>query len=822
MTYRFTQKLRDTLLATFSLWCALPLAGWAADRPSTTNLPISAAQAAAPTYPKSNDYFRNVLSRRNYNQFGIIGNRNQIRPYVTAFYYPWYNDRNADWGRVTPETVPTPLNPGIEVFPWLLSSATKVFQAPVLGIYDSSREHILEVHLNWARNSGINALLVSEAGNGEAVLKSMKSLDSPVKYIPVFEWAVLSNDAARALGRVTPRLSEDMEHVKQDLRVKFTDLWNATRPSQPYHRKYLTYGDQPNTALPVVYIYTRALMRVWREGVIPTREERNASRALYLEAYAQVLKELSEQQISKQFIVIADVSVTAEGCVDALLPTPGRYSTEEFYDEIIRPACLVFDGFLPYHKNFRLSQAIGERNKAIDDLNERARAEGLPEEPRFDNRKTLLVHTQAELTNLKNDLVSDTRQIKDYLTGNGIRFGEQLTVRRPHTGSRKICGFTVKPGFYDVIGSNPAIPPLQLDRQHGVIYKHFWDALIETFPASEAFPGIVAITSFNEHFEGSGIEPTVGTDNIYLKLTREKALEFQDQHSVSLDRDVYCNSDDILKTRRWGDRAPQDVTRHSRDTRLINLTALLQRLSGKMWIFDEFNAFTNYEGTYTSVKAGLYPRSIGHGFIKASQNNWNVGITLDNLMATTNPMQTISVLRRADGDARIGIFHNGNRTPNARIPNNGVNYPHKRELNFRVENSDVYRSGRAIFDISYSVKSARSTQITIDFVPLDERISLVNGRHLKPDHADERTPPPENLLIFSPRDAFRANNKGGTWYHRFDGRKRIEAFVGTHHLVIFLTGQAQAVIDGRCVPLPRLPLYQDGNWYVHEDAFLPL
>jgi hypothetical protein len=816
MTFRFTQKLRDTLLATFSLWCALPLAGWAADRSSTPNFPISAALAAATTYPQSNAYFRNVLSNRNYNQFGIIGNRNHIRPYVTAFYYPWYDDRNANWGRVTPETVPAQLNPEINGFPWLTSSATNIFQAPVLGIYDSSREHILETHLNWAHNSGINALLVSEAGNGEPVLQAMKRLGSHVKYIPVFEWAVSSRT----------RDSNNMTHVRQDLKVKFTNLWNATRPGQPYHLNYLTYSQRPGTALPVVYIYSRALMREWGPREDPTREQRNASRAQYFEAYAQVLKELNAETVSKQFIVIADIPVTSEGITDKTLQSDAgpadSYSSEEYYRDIVSPAYFVFDGFLPYHKNFRLSQAITERNRLINERNERARQENRPEEPLFNNGRTLLVHDQNELNDLRNNLAIDNLRTKNYLTGAGIDFNGRLLVQRPNIESKKICGITVKPGFYDVIGSNPAIPPLQLDRQDGVIYKHFWDALIETFPASEAFPGIVAITSFNEHFEGSGIEPTVGTDNIYLKLTREKALQFQDQHSVRLDRDVYYNSDDLLKTRRWGDRAPQDVTRHSRDTSLINLTALLQRLSGKMWIFDEFNAFTNYEGTYTSVKAGLYPRSIGHGFIKASQNNWNVGITLDNLMATTNPMQTISVLRRADGDARIGIFHNGNRTPNARIPNNGVNYPHKKELNFRVENSDVYRSGRAIFDISYSVNSARSTQITIDFVPLDERISLVNGRHLKPDHADVRTPPPENLLIFSPREAFKAANKGTTWYHRFDGRRRIEAFVGTHHLVIFLSGQAQAVIDGRCVPLPSLPFQEGGNWYVHEDVFLPL
>jgi hypothetical protein len=816
ITHRFTQKIKDSalLLVALSLWCSLPVAGWAARSPSPPNLPISGAIAAAPpAYPQSNAYYNNVLSTRNYNNFGIINNSNRRRPYVTAFYYPWYNDTSANWGTVTPETVPAPLNAGIDSFPWLTSRATKVFEAPVIGIYDSAREHILEMHLNWARNSGINALLVSEAGKGEVVLQAMKRLNSPVKYIPLIEWAVLSET----------RDPNNMAHVKQDLKVKFTALWNATRPpqqdatqpSQPYYQNYLTYGNDAKTALPVVYIYARALLGTWPKGTIPTRQQLNASRAQYLEAYAQVLKELSEEPTPQKFIVIADLPVTTEGITKKTLRSdPGpvdSYSMQEYYSDILSPACLVFDGFLPYHKNFRLSQAIRERN------------EQNPNDP-FDNSKNVLVHTQEELTNLKNNLVLDTRQAKDYLTGDGIRLNRGLVsevhVMRPYPASKKICGFTVKPGFYDVTADPPDVP-LQLDRQDGIIYKHFWDALIETVPASEAFPGIVAITSFNEHFEGSGIEPTVGTDNIYLKLTRAKALQFQDQPSVRLDRDVYYNSDAILKMRRWGAPQPQDVPRYDSDNSFINLTALLNWLNGKMWIFNESNAKSNYEQTYTSVNPIHFPRTDGIGFIKAGVNNWHLGLVLKDLIGSSNPSQFLSVRRQAGGDERIGIFFNHNRTENATIPITAVNRPFDVQLAFRAENRDVYRPGSATFDVSYSANPALKTQITVNFVPLDERISLANGRHIKPYLADQRTPPPENKLIFSPRAAW-GGTKGIDWYHRFDGRRRIEAFVGTHHLVIFLTGPAQAVIDGRCVPLPRLPFFQNGHWFVHEDVFLPL
>ncbi len=778
MSDRFTRKLGNALLAILSLWCSLPLAGAAADSQSPITSPISAATTAATS--QSSRYYEAVLKTRDYSRFGIIGNQGVVRPYVTAFYYPWYTDRSESWGRVTPEQVPFPLRDA--VYPWLLGGATRVFQAPVIGIYDSARDHVLEMHLNWARNSGINALLVSEASDWEAVTRSMKRLNSLVKFIPVWEWAVFRD-----------RDSANITHVKADLRVKFDRLWTSTRPSQPYANNSLTYGQN---RLPVVYIYKRALTREWPAGAKPTREETNNSSAAYREAYAEVL--LGLRQEGKEFIVIADISPSSEGITNSINNANGKYSIDQFYHQMLGPACKVFDGFLPYHKNFRLGQAIGERIKAAQ----------LSGTPPFDNSREVFVHTDAELTQMRQDLENDNRIAKNYLTGTGVLDFSGLTIRRPTP--TKICGITLKPGFFDVSDNDPTDDehPLRVDRKDGRIYECFWDAALSVFPPSENFPGIVAITSFNEHFEGSGIEPTVGTGSKYLDLTRKKTLLFQNQPSTRLHRDIFYNSRNFLQTVRWGDRDPQDVPRHSEIASLVNLTAVLQGLYGNMWIFDEVDAFRNYQTTHTSVNPELYPTKNGKLFIKAGENNWHRAILLKNLLGSSVPNQTLTVRRRDGGDARLGIFHNGNRTANADIAISGVNRPFDTWLNFRVENSDVYRSGMAIFDIRYSVNPAYSTAITVQFVPLDERINLASGEHLKPYNNDAQ------------RRAWNGR-KNVDWYHRFDGRRRIEAFIGTHHLVIFLTGQPQAVIDGRCIQLPSLPIQVNGHWFVHEDVFLP-
>jgi hypothetical protein len=79
---------------------------------------------------------------------------------------------------------------------------------------------------------------------------------------------------------------------------------------------------------------------------------------------------------------------------------------------------------------------------------------------------------------------------------------------------------TVVPGFNNVVASDysPAALESVVDRRNGVCYNSFW--LI----ANASHPDGYAITSFNEWHEGTEIEPSIEYQYQYLNLTREHLL----------------------------------------------------------------------------------------------------------------------------------------------------------------------------------------------------------------------------------------------------------------------------------------------------------
>jgi hypothetical protein len=79
---------------------------------------------------------------------------------------------------------------------------------------------------------------------------------------------------------------------------------------------------------------------------------------------------------------------------------------------------------------------------------------------------------------------------------------------------------TVVPGFNNVVASDysPAALESVVDRRNGVCYNSFW--LI----ANASHPDGYSITSFNEWHEGTEIEPSIEYQYQYLNLTREHLL----------------------------------------------------------------------------------------------------------------------------------------------------------------------------------------------------------------------------------------------------------------------------------------------------------
>jgi len=82
----------------------------------------------------------------------------------------------------------------------------------------------------------------------------------------------------------------------------------------------------------------------------------------------------------------------------------------------------------------------------------------------------------------------------------------------------RISTLTVIPGYDD---TNIREPGLVIERFGGESYRTQWEAAVA------ARPDWVLITSFNEWYEGSDVEPSVEHDERYLKMTAEFARRFK-------------------------------------------------------------------------------------------------------------------------------------------------------------------------------------------------------------------------------------------------------------------------------------------------------
>ena len=82
-----------------------------------------------------------------------------------------------------------------------------------------------------------------------------------------------------------------------------------------------------------------------------------------------------------------------------------------------------------------------------------------------------------------------------------------------HPGANKPFIGTVMPGYDDIKARNGH----QRDRANGDYYRGTWQTVIDHNAAG------VILTSFNEFFEGSHIEPSEQYGDLYLKLTKEQS-----------------------------------------------------------------------------------------------------------------------------------------------------------------------------------------------------------------------------------------------------------------------------------------------------------
>src|ERR1044071_7556990 len=94
--------------------------------------------------------------------------------------------------------------------------------------------------------------------------------------------------------------------------------------------------------------------------------------------------------------------------------------------------------------------------------------------------------------------------------------GRLTTYNRDHPGTSKPFIATVMPGYDDIKIRNGH----RKDRANGDYYRGTWQTAIDHNAAA------VVLTSFNEFFEGSHIEPSEQYGDTYLRLTKEWAAKY--------------------------------------------------------------------------------------------------------------------------------------------------------------------------------------------------------------------------------------------------------------------------------------------------------
>jgi hypothetical protein len=100
---------------------------------------------------------------------------------VISPYYAWYVGTGR-WGTIVPETIANPVG----------GKASRVWDRPVLGFYDSREDELLTAHMIWASRSGIDVLAVSFAGRlPEGLLEKAQAYG--VRIAPYLEFMEKTN-----------------------------------------------------------------------------------------------------------------------------------------------------------------------------------------------------------------------------------------------------------------------------------------------------------------------------------------------------------------------------------------------------------------------------------------------------------------------------------------------------------------------------------------------------------------------------------------------------------------------------------------------------
>jgi hypothetical protein len=143
---------------------------------------------------------------------------------VGVFYYPWYKEGfgNYHWNGTPPSPLP--------------STWWTVVDKPVLGWYDSSNRTVIDQHLNWFRDAGIDFGILSWWGPDSYEDNCTKVLfDETSSYAPWFRWVISIEDCYNVTNQSLSYLATLRDYVYSNYASVYHAIWlNETSSGKPY------------------------------------------------------------------------------------------------------------------------------------------------------------------------------------------------------------------------------------------------------------------------------------------------------------------------------------------------------------------------------------------------------------------------------------------------------------------------------------------------------------------------------------------------------------------------------------------------------------
>jgi hypothetical protein len=458
-----------------------------------------------------------------------------------TFYYPWYR---------TPEVSGYWRH-------WPPDGTSKITDHPLLGFYDSNNETVIEHHIEWAKEAGIDCFIVSWWGIGsfeDNATSHIKNVceQNGFKFTIYYENTSSVNQTVNDIVYLLNNYADSNAWFRVDNRPVFYVYVRARNNLNPQAWNWHACTDSiGNDADPnkienaaIQWLLTEEVRQPARHGIIPIQPFQNTSgyivnaNPIRLQLDEQYWLNIGVSDIRNDSPIWSDVGVNIKIGLD---PT----CNDTLYDQIVNFTDGWIDLSLPINMTRYAGQDVYIRAEsyngglinwssewaAVDYLFiNSSKGEIVSPDPFFDNGWKNVVD---ELSNrgFNPYFIMDFTGYQDAIQNFAeyfLNFTDGIHMYSPvdispciseifhvynqasdaaHSRNKTFVA-TVMPGYNDTNKLESIV-----DRQNGVYYTLFWSI------AKACFPDGYAITSFNEWHEGTEIEPRKEYGHQYIYLT---------------------------------------------------------------------------------------------------------------------------------------------------------------------------------------------------------------------------------------------------------------------------------------------------------------